>query len=91
MISNTGPVRLTLEEQIKVTPLDTIGFRNGEASTSLLQGQTIVELKYRVEVPPVFKLLIQEFALAPAKMSKYRLAAGELGLVSPAPVREAQA
>jgi hypothetical protein len=91
MMSSTGPVRLTLDEQIRATPVNTIGFLNGGGSTPLLNGQTIVELKYRVEVPPVFKLLMEEFALAPAKMSKYRLAAGELGLVSPAPVREAQA
>jgi hypothetical protein len=91
MMSNTGPVRLTIDEQIRATPVDTIAFRNGVGSTALLNDQTIVELKYRLEVPPVFKLLIQEFALAPAKMSKYRLAAGELGLVSPARVREAQA
>jgi hypothetical protein len=91
IMSQTGPVRLTLDEQIRATPVNTICFCNGEGSTSLLNGQTIVELKYRVEIPPIFKLLMEEFALAPAKMSKYRLAASELGLVSRPPVQEAQA
>lgn len=87
---STGPVRLTLDEKVRATPVDGIQFRP-EESTTLLHGQTILELKYRLEVPPVFKLLIEEFALSPTRMSKYRLAARELGLVTPDALQEAQA
>lgn len=91
MMTHTGPVRLTLDEHVRAMPVNGIQFRNGDETTMLLHGQTIVELKYRLEVPPVFKLLVEEFALTPVKMSKYRLAASQLGLVTPDAVQEAQA
>ena len=90
-MGNTGPVRLTLDDQVRAAPVDSIRFRDGTETRPMLDGQTIVEMKYRMEVPQVFKLLIEEFALTPARMSKYRLAARELGLVSPEPLQEAQA
>jgi hypothetical protein len=91
LMSPTGPVRLTVDDQVRAAPVDSIRFRHGDDTRTLLQDQTIVELKYRLEVPQVFKLLIEEFALTPARMSKYRLAARQLGLVSPEPLQEAQA
>ncbi len=91
LMSPTGPVRLTVDDQVRAAPVKQIYFRHGHETTLLLHDQTIIELKYRIEVPPVFKLLVEEFSLAPAKISKYRLAARELGLVTEEAVREAQA
>ena len=91
LMSSNGPVRLTLDEQVRAAPLVKIDFQSSEGSTLLLDGQTILELKYRLELPPIFKLLIEEFALTPARISKYRVAARELGLVIAPPVQEAQA
>ncbi len=49
----------------------------------VLVGQHIVELKYIVAMPAVFKGLLETFGLAPQAVSKYRLSAASL-----APVEE---
>ena len=90
LMTRTGPVRLTVDEQVRAVAVNRIEFRNGSETTLLLNNEMIVELKYRVELPPAFKLLIEQFALTPTKISKYRLAARELGLVTPEPAQEAQ-
>ncbi len=88
-MSPNGPVRLTLDECVRAQPVTDLAFRDPNAGQVLLQGETIVELKYRVEVPPVFKLLIEEFALTSTKISKYRLAARQLSLVTTDEIQEA--
>ena len=90
LMTQNGPVRLTVDEQLRAAAARRIAFSNGEESTLLLNHEMIVEMKYRLEIPPVFKLLLEEFALTPAKVSKYRLAARDLGLVLPLPAQEAQ-
>jgi hypothetical protein len=49
----------------------------------VLPAHIILELKYRVEMPALFRHLVEEFALEPAPVSKYRLAAAALGLAAP--------
>ena len=34
---------------------------------------TIVEMKFRAAMPAVFKQIVEEFALQPQRLSKYRL------------------
>jgi hypothetical protein len=80
-LSAHGPVRLTLDEKVCACPAAGLCFVQPPENKLLLQNEVIVELKYRVEVPPLFKGLMAEFAMPPAKISKYRLAARELGLV----------
>jgi hypothetical protein len=76
-----GPVRLTVDEDVRAFPVRGLAFQDASSSKLLLSNEAIVELKYRLELPTIFKLLLEEFALSPAKMSKYRLAARELALV----------
>ncbi len=46
----------------------------------------IVEFKFRMGMPVLFKELVEGFALNAKRLSKYRLAAVKLGLVeAPAP------
>ena len=40
------------------------------------------QVKYRVEMPTVFKALVEEFGLIPAPISKYRLSTVALGLAT---------
>ena len=47
----------------------------------VLSGREVLELKYRVHVPPLFKRLIEEFNLVPRAISKYRMGVAALGLV----------
>jgi hypothetical protein len=43
------------------------------AGLPVLERQVIVELKYRHQLPALFKRLVEEFGLAPQRASKYRL------------------
>lgn len=77
-VSDHGPFRVTLDHQLSVVPVSDVAFAAG-AGTPLLRRGFILELKYRVTPPPVMKQLIEEFALSPKRLSKYRL--GVLALV----------
>jgi hypothetical protein len=77
--SATGTVRMTLDLDLRVLPLPDRAFLPG-VGLPLLQGQNIVELKYCVVVPGVFKRLIEEFGLRAQPVSKYRAGLSLLGL-----------
>jgi hypothetical protein len=75
-----GPVRLTVDDQLRC-------FLSGEYQVSeegkwvsLLPDRCILELKYRVNMPQVFQVLVDELALKPQPISKYRLAIQAFGL-----------
>ena len=88
----TGPARLTMDESLLVGTLDAMRF--GDApSVPFFDGRVILEMKFRVALPAVFKSLIEEMALAPGRVSKYRLGMAAIGRVvddSLAPVAEAR-
>ena len=79
-----GPMRLTIDEDVRAQPVSALSFVGG-AGASVLDRHMILELKYTAAMPAVFGQLVAEFRLAPCAMSKYRLAARRLGLVSFAP------
>jgi hypothetical protein len=68
-----GVVRLTLDGNLRATPVDVPAFVE-DAGDAFLEGRNILELKYHARVPAVFRRLIEEFALKPQTASKYRLA-----------------
>ncbi len=76
-----GPIRLTLDENLSALPAVGLWFSE-QNCTRLLENQNILELKFRCEMPVLFKYLVEEFALNPQPVSKYRLAAAALGLVA---------
>jgi hypothetical protein len=78
-----GPVRLTLDSCIQAVPLNLVGFKDLSPGIGLSDDRIIVEFKFRVEMPVVFKDLVQQFAIVPNRISKYRLAVVALGLVEP--------
>jgi hypothetical protein len=73
------PVRLTLDDQIRVSPAADVAFASG-ADMPILERHMILELKFRFEMPAMFKQLLEEFALMPGSVSKYRMAAAALNL-----------
>ena len=77
-----GPIRLTLDDDIHALSANGLVFDSDAAGLRLSEKQIIIELKYRCEMPVLFKLLVEEFALNPQPVSKYRLAAVALGLVT---------
>ncbi len=82
-MSRHGPIRLTLDENLRALPAAGLWF-NEKNGARLLENQNILELKFRCEMPVLFKYLVEEFALSPQPVSKYRLAATALGLVTTA-------
>ena len=83
-MTNLGPIRLTLDEDLCGQEVHAIQFSEltGEL---ILKKQLVLELKYRYEMPVLFRNLVEEFALQAQPFSKYRLAVSSLGLVVPEP------
>jgi len=78
-----GPCRLTIDDGLMATATGDLSFGGG-TEVPVASGQAILELKYRVQMPAVFKELAETFALEPQRISKYRLAVAALGLATPA-------
>ncbi|HSA03504.1 MAG TPA: polyphosphate polymerase domain-containing protein, partial [Candidatus Paceibacterota bacterium] len=81
-MTDRGPIRLTLDEGLRSAPVGDLGYVDDRWGLSLLENRYILELKYFHEMPVLFKLLVEEFALNPQPVSKYRLAVTALGLTS---------
>ncbi|MBI2689679.1 MAG: polyphosphate polymerase domain-containing protein [Acidobacteria bacterium] len=79
-VSENGPIRLTVDDGVCALPASTFAFADPEEGMLLCPDQRILELKYRLEIPGLFKQLMQEFDLRPQASSKYRLAVTGLGL-----------
>ena len=75
-----GPLRLTLDRAVHGNGASgwTIGAIDG--AKPLVTSEVLLELKYRKNLPALFKTLMQDFGLLPGSVSKYRLAVETLGL-----------
>jgi VTC domain len=67
-----GPMRLTFDTEIAAQPSHAITF-DPPNGVPVLTADTIVEMKFCLNMPPVFKDLVNEFGLSPTAISKYRL------------------
>jgi hypothetical protein len=76
----TGPVRMTIDTNLRVLPMPDRGFLPG-TGFPLIENQVIVEVKYRVEPPALVRRFAETFQLAPQPVSKYRLGLGALDYV----------
>jgi len=93
----SGPIRLTLDEGIRAVPANGIAFAD-MAEAVPVTDRVVLELKFRREIPALFRELVEQFALNPNSFSKYRSAIVALGLTPrsdlaaplPAPVRLCQ-
>jgi len=77
--SGTGPVRMTIDFNLRVLPLPDRAFLPG-TGFPMMEGQNIVELKYRVALPGLFKQLVERYKLKTQPVSKYRAGLATLGL-----------
>ena len=82
-MTQCGPVRLTIDRCIQAVPLNQVGFKDEQPGIVLSENHAIVEFKFRMGMPVVFKELVEKFAITPGRISKYRLAVVALGLVEP--------
>ena len=69
--SSTGPVRLTLDTNLRALPLPDCAFLPG-IGLPFLEGFCVMEVKYRVSIPAIFRQLMETFGLQVQKMSKFR-------------------
>jgi hypothetical protein len=82
IVNGDGPARLTLDDDLRAMSTDAARF-NAEAGQPIFDGRMILELKYRQQLPAIFKRLVEEFSLEMEPASKYRLSMGALGHVQP--------
>jgi hypothetical protein len=81
-VANTpyGLARLTVDSNLAARVASQWAFEAPDY-IPVLTNEAIVELKFIVAMPAVFKRVIETFGLVPATVSKYRLSAGALGMV----------
>lgn len=90
-LTPTGPIRLTLDEAICAQGAQAPCFRCASGGVPLTSG-VILELKFRRDLPVMFRELVSQFILNPQSFSKYRTAVETLGLAArPAPAVPAEA
>ncbi len=77
-MTDYGPIRLTLDDGVLALPVEGPAFATG-AGVPVVPDRMILELKFRVEMPAVFRQLVETFTLRPERLSKYRLAVEALG------------
>lgn len=75
----SGPIRLTLDEAVCAIRSDEPSFHDG-AEGARVTDRVILELKFRRELPVLFRELVGRFTLNPLTFSKYRTAVQALGL-----------
>jgi hypothetical protein len=75
-----GPLRLTMDDRIEAAGEDRWNVESVRAGSPVLSDRRVLELKFRREMPLLFKDLIATFGLAPASLSKYRNAVRSLRL-----------
>lgn len=75
-----GLARLTVDEGLAARPIGGWTYESPDY-TPVLTDRHILELKYIVAMPAVFKGLLEAFALEPETVSKYRLSAAMLSPV----------
>ncbi|MGH9309430.1 MAG: polyphosphate polymerase domain-containing protein [Vicinamibacterales bacterium] len=75
---NHGHARLTLDSDLRAQRVSEARFTGG-AGVVVLPDRMVLELKYRVQLPAIFRRLIEEFTLRTTTASKYRLGMAALG------------
>jgi hypothetical protein len=76
LVSETGAglIRLTLDEDVQAWRASQSEFLPLSDGTPLLDDRAILELKFRLAMPALFKQMIEEFQLSTQPVSKYHLA-----------------
>jgi len=67
-----GPMRLTFDDDLTAQPCHGFQF-TPKGGVEVLPTQVIIEMKYRVDAPAIFRNLVDEFKIQPFAVSKYRL------------------
>jgi len=82
-LSPNGPMRLTVDYDLAARPNRTSVFADG-SGVPVAPGFAILEMKFCVDSPAVFRQIVTDFQLSAAPVSKYRLAVSALDALEPA-------
>jgi hypothetical protein len=75
-----GTIRLTMDRHVRCRAATGLTVPCLVDGAAILTGTSIVEFKFHVAMPALFKNLIHEFTLSPTSVSKYRLSVDACGL-----------
>jgi hypothetical protein len=78
--TDSGSIRLTVDDGLCASRVARPVFAPLADCVPLLNGQSILEMKFRLAMPDVFREMVELFRLSPQTISKYRLAVPGLGL-----------
>ena len=78
MQTPNGLARMTMDSDLRVLPMPDLAFIPG-AGMLLMEDQVIVEMKFRVEMPALFKQVIEEYIISTKPVSKYKTGVKSLG------------
>lgn len=67
-----GPIRFTVDRDLRCQRVEAYAVPGVVDGACLLDGKSIVEMKFCVAMPSIFKTIVHEFALTPQKVSKFR-------------------
>jgi hypothetical protein len=69
--SDTGPVRFTIDANLTALPMPDRAFLPG-VGMPFFEDLSIIEIKYRLSLPAMFRPLVETFGLEVQKISKFR-------------------
>jgi hypothetical protein len=81
-MTTSGPCRLTMDRNVHCALSNGFDFDGPGTGLLLFAGDVILEFKYRESLPSLFKMLVEDMALAPAAVSKYRTGIQAWGLAT---------
>ncbi len=79
--NSEGPLRLTLDYDLRSQATQQFKVEPVAAGTPMLADSVLLELKYRKNMPALFRSMMQDFGLTPGAVSKYRHAVEVIGRV----------
>ena len=81
-MENTGPIRLTVDRSIGCCSLNHLHFPCKADYQRILEGKSVIELKFRDIMPNNFREIIEEYKLISQPVSKFRKAMVVTGLAA---------
>jgi hypothetical protein len=75
-----GVIRFTVDRHVRCRAATGLSLPCLTDGVAILTGMSIVEFKFRVAMPTVFKELLRDFSLTQSSVSKYRLSVEACGL-----------
>ena len=81
--NGSGLVRLTMDEDLRAWKVQGPEFHALSGGKLLLRDHMILEMKFRLAMPVMFKQVLEEYRLEAQPISKYRLAVTGLGFAPP--------